>query len=135
MDLLKKTFNTTATVVALISSFIAFMLWGENKHLEWAVGNMTLKEINLSVVDQQGNPVKEASINIEPMYSFDEVKPKYKMTILGQGEARISIAFSRHFKMQIGGKGYQTKLLEFSDDDSTDLSVKLNPSNINKIQK
>jgi hypothetical protein len=102
-------------------------MWSSKSNLEWELEDLTLREIQLSIEDNEGNQLNEASIGVEPMYSFDEIRPRHKLTILGEGKARLSVVFVRNFKIRAGASGYKTKTIEYKDSDPSELQITLEP--------
>jgi len=124
---LSDTISAAPSVLLLALGIAAFFMWSSKANLEWEVEDLTLREIQLNIENREGNKIKEATIGVEPMYSFDEIKPKHKLTILGEGSARLSVVFVRNFRIRVGANGYKTKEIEYTDSDPTELTVSLQP--------
>ncbi len=121
------TIAAAPSVLLLALGIAAFFLWTNQSHLKWEIEDLTLREIQLRIENKEGKKLKEASIGVEPMYSFDEIKPKHKLTILGEGKARLSVVFVRHLKIEAGANGYKTEVIEYSDSDPSELLITLEP--------
>lgn len=106
-------------------AFIAFFQWGKISHLKYEVDNIKIRLINLQIIDKDRNLIPEANISVEPQYSFEEVKPKYKIIIVGTGQVRLAVTFSGAFKLKIGASGYRTKEVEYSNKSLTEMTIQL----------
>ena len=124
---LSDTISAAPSLLLLALGIAAFFMWSSKANLEWELEDLTLREIQLRIENKEGMKLKEASIGIEPMYSFNEIKPKHKLTILGEGNARLSVVFARHFKIEAGASGYKTEVIEYSDSDPAELLITLEP--------
>ena len=116
----------TPTILVVVLGFVAFSQWGQIKHIEYEVGNLEIRTINLKIVDKSENLIPEANISVEPQYSFDEIKPKYQITVVGVGRVRLAVAFSGEFILKVGAPGYNTKTIEYKDQSSTEMTITLN---------
>ena len=128
---LSDTISAAPSLLLLALGIAAFFMWSSKANLEWELEDLTLREIQLRIENKEGMKLKEASIGIEPMYSFNEIKPRHKLTILGEGKARLSVVFARqfarHFKIEAGASGYKTEVIEYSDSDPAELLITLEP--------
>ena len=93
-----------------------------------SVDDLTVREVTLSIVDTEGGALEGVTVGVEPMYSFDEIKPQYQMTILGEGRVRLSVMFSRHFKLRVGAADHKTTTYDYDESDPSDLTVTLRPA-------
>ncbi|MGB0257862.1 MAG: hypothetical protein ACPGES_04330 [Coraliomargarita sp.] len=132
---LSDTFNAAPSIVLIGLGIIVFFQWSERSMLVMEVEDLTLRELHLTITDSEGNALPEASIGIEPSYSFDEIKPKYQLTILGKGSARLSVVFAREFKIQAGASGYKSRTIKFRDSDPTELNITLQPISSNGLSQ
>jgi len=121
------TISAAPSVLLLVLGIAAFFMWSSKSNLEWEIEDLTIREIQLRIENKEGKKLKEASIGVEPMYSFDEIKPKHKLTILGEGNARLSVVFVRNFKIEASARGYRSRRIEYSDSDPSELLIILEP--------
>ncbi|WOO42260.1 hypothetical protein [Rubellicoccus peritrichatus] len=124
---LSDTTSATSSILILVLGITAFFMWSSKSNLEWEIEDLTLRDIQLIIKNKEGKKLKEAFIGVEPMYSFDEIKPKHTLTILGEGEVRLSVVFVRRFKIQVGANGYKTRTIEYGESDPSELQITLVP--------
>ncbi|CAA6679398.1 MULTISPECIES: hypothetical protein [unclassified Lentimonas] len=115
-------------VVLIILVVIALIIWSDSESLQMSVDDLTLREVTLSIVDAEGAALQEVTVGVEPMYSFDEIKPQYQMTILGEGRVRLSILFSWQCKIRVGAADYKTITHDYEESDPSDLTITLRPA-------
>ena len=122
-----KPISAAPNVLLVLFGIAAIFFWSQYSTLKWEIEGLALREIELRIENKDGKRLKEVSIGIEPMHSFDEIMPRHKLTILGEGNARLSVAFVRHFKIQVGASGYKTRTIEYNDSDPSELLITLEP--------
>ena len=125
IDNLSKGINFSSSILCIIAIITAIVMWSDKSSIQWALDDLTLRDIQIEVVDRNGEYIEAVSFAIEPRYSFDEIKPKSVLTIIGKGSARLSISFVRHFIIRINAPGYNSHEYQYNEDEPSDLRITL----------